>query len=60
MKKPKVKFIGADGNVFNLMGLATRAMRSAGQDPKPMLDEVRQQTSYDMAIVVMMKYVDVR
>ena len=60
MKKPKVKFTGADGNVFNLMGLAARAMRSVGQDPKPMLDEVRQQTSYDMAIVVMMKYVEVR
>jgi hypothetical protein len=29
--KPKVKLIGADGNVFNLIGLASRSLKRAGQ-----------------------------
>ena len=31
IKKPKVKLIGEDGNVFNLMGLCVKALRKAGK-----------------------------
>lgn len=60
MKKPIARFSGADGNVFNLMGIASKAMKAAGQDPKPMLEKVRTQKSYEDAIAVMGEFVEVR
>ena len=32
MKKPKVKLVGQDGNVFNLMGLCSSALKKAKQE----------------------------
>lgn len=59
--KPKCKLIGKDGNIFNLMGLASKALRDAGmgQDAKDMIKEVTEQESYEDALVVIMNYVDV-
>lgn len=34
MNKPKCKLIGADGNVFNIIGLVKRALTKAGQPEK--------------------------
>lgn len=60
-KKPKVKFVGQDGNVFNLIGIARRALVKAGQpeQAKQMTTEVMQQHSYGEALATMMKYVEV-
>lgn len=32
MKKPKVKLIGKNGNVFNLLGIRNLALKRAGQE----------------------------
>ena len=34
VKKPKAKLIGADGNVFNLIGIASSSLKRAGQNDK--------------------------
>ena len=30
MEKPRCKLIGEDGNIFNLLGLASRTLKEAG------------------------------
>ena len=62
MQKPKCKLTGTDGNVFALMGRVSAALRKARQEiqiPK-MREEVMSAKSYDEALQIMMKYVDVR
>lgn len=34
IKKPQAKLIGQDGNVFNLMGICSQALKKAGQRDK--------------------------
>jgi hypothetical protein len=34
MDKPKCRLIGEDGNVFNIIGLVSKALKKAGQDDK--------------------------
>jgi hypothetical protein len=61
-KKPKVKLSGKDGNVFNLIGICSKALRAAGQHEaaKLMTAECFKAGSYHEALAVMMKYCDVR
>ena len=63
-KKPKVKvkLTGEDGNVFNLIGICTRAMKKAGQheEARAMSAEIFNSSSYDEALAIMMRYCDVR
>ena len=33
-ERPKAKMIGEDGNIFNLMGIASRTLKSAGYEEK--------------------------
>ena len=33
-EKPEVQLIGQDGNVFNLLGICTKALKRAGQADK--------------------------
>ena len=42
--KPKVKFIGEDGNAFAILGRVTKALRQAGQG-----DKVKEMTDKAMA-----------
>ena len=60
--KPTVTFVGEDGNIFNLLGIARRALRDAGQieKVKEMSDRVMSSDSYNAALIVMMEYVEVR
>jgi hypothetical protein len=62
MKKPVVKLIGADSNIFNLMSLARRAMINAGlkEESKQMIDEVTKSGHYHEAISIIMKYCEVK
>lgn len=57
----KVKLIGADGNIFNLVGIASREMKKQGfnDEAKAMCDKVFQSKSYDEALCIIMDYVDV-
>jgi N-formylglutamate amidohydrolase len=60
--KPKCRLIGEDGNIFNLMGIATRTLKKAGQSEKAKEMTRRITTeakSYDEALAILMEYVDV-
>jgi hypothetical protein len=61
-KKPICKMVGQNGNVFNLMGLANRAMKNAGKEAegKTMLARVMKSGSYGEALRIMGEYVDIR
>lgn len=61
VKKPKAKLIGADGNVFNLIGIASRSLKRAGQNDKAteMSERVMNSASYDEALSIIMEYVEV-
>jgi hypothetical protein len=61
MKKPKCKMVGEDGNVFNLIGLASKALYKAnkGKEAEEMKKKVFKAGSYDEALAIMMEYVDV-
>ncbi|WP_270364122.1 hypothetical protein [Bacillus paranthracis] len=59
----EVKLIGEDGNVFNLMGIVSKAMRRNGiskDEIEQFQNEVTSSDSYDEALQVMMRWVDVR
>jgi hypothetical protein len=61
MEKPKCKLIGEDGNVFNLIGLACRALRKAEQrdQAKKMKKECFSSGSYDKVLDIISKYVEI-
>ena len=62
MEKPKCKLVGENGNIFNLMGIATRTLKNAGQQEKA-IDMCRRITSqakdYEEALVIILEYVEV-
>ena len=59
--KPKCKLIGENGNVFNVVGIASRALRRAGQADKAkrMRDKVMLCHSYEDALSIVQEYVEV-
>jgi len=61
MKKPKVKLIGENGNVFNLMGICSKALKREGleKEAKEMSNKIFDCGSYDEALQIMMEYCDV-
>lgn len=57
-----VKLTGADGNVFNLLGITSRALRNAQVTPEiinTFLEEAKS-GDYDHAIQTIMKWVNVK
>ena len=60
-KKPKAKLLGADGNVFNLIGICSRALKGVGKfaESEQMSSRVFRCGSYDEALQIMMEYCDV-
>ena len=59
--KPECKMIGENGNIFNLMGLASRALKRCGMDDEAaeMRGRVMASGSYDEALCVIDEYVEV-
>ena len=63
MEKPTVRLIGEDMDIFNLMGIASRALREAGQIDKSkemtnkIANEVAKFTKHTLAII--MEYCEV-
>ena len=59
-EKPTCQLVGQNGNIFNLVGIASRALKSAGlrDEAKEMTDKVFQAGSYDEALSIIMEYVD--
>ena len=58
--KPFAPIIGADGNVFNLIGICSRALKTAGypDKAKEMTDRITSSGSYDEALSIMCEYIE--
>ena len=59
-KKPKMPLIGQDGNIFAIMGRASRLLKNAGQSDKAkeMCDRVTASQSYSEALNIVSEYVE--
>lgn len=60
-KKPKCALIGEDGNIFNLMGIASRTLKRNGMqaEAKEMCDKITSSGSYDQALAIISDYVEI-
>ena len=60
LKKPKMQLIGQDGNIFAIMGRASRLLKSSGQGEKAkeMRDRVMSCDSYQKALSIVSEYVE--
>ena len=58
--RPKMKLLGEDGNIFAIMGRASRLLKSAGQSDKAkeMCDRVTASQSYSEALNIVSEYVE--
>lgn len=57
-----VTFIGENGNVFNLIGICYMTMKEHGvsrEERKAFFNEVTSQESYEDAIIMMAKWVNI-
>ena len=56
--KPKVKIIGENENVFNLLGICGRVLKKAGQvdKSKEMSERVLAARSYEESLQIMSEY----
>lgn len=61
VSKPVAKLVGANGNIFNLVGIASRSLKTAGQKDKAteMSNRVMSSGSYEEALSIIMEYVEV-
>lgn len=61
MDKPTVQLVGEDGNVFNIIGLVSRALKKAGQpeQAKEFTARAFQARSYDEVLRLTFEYADV-
>ena len=59
-KKPKMQLIGQDGNIFAIMGRASRLLKSSGQGDKAkeMRDRAMSCDSYQKALSIVSEYVE--
>lgn len=59
--KPDCPLIGADGNIFNLMGIASRTLKEHGlaDQAKEMCERIHHSGSYDAALCIMGEYVNI-
>lgn len=60
--RPVARLVGADSNIFNLLGIATRALRRAGQKDKEAELWTRVLSggahSFDEALGIILEYVE--
>lgn len=61
-KRPKMKLAGMDGNIFSILGRATRLLRENGQpeQAKEMADRVYQSGDYHQALSIISEYVETK
>ena len=59
-KKPDAPLLGADGNVFNLIAVASRALKDNGYPDmaKEMSSKVMSSNSYEEALGIILDYVE--
>ncbi|MFY9282858.1 MAG: hypothetical protein WAO56_01930 [Miniphocaeibacter sp.] len=61
MNKPKCKLIGEDGNIFNLMAIASRTLKKAelNKEAEEMIERIRNSKSYIQALAIISEYVEI-
>ncbi len=61
-RKPVVQLVGQDANVFNLIGLCSRALKKAGrvEEARLMQQRVFQAGSYGEALAILGEFVEIR
>jgi len=61
IKKPEVRLIGEDGNVFNLIGIVSSEMKRAGlvEEAKGMTQKAMQCHSYEEVLALFSEYVEI-
>lgn len=59
-QRPKMQLLGQDGNIFAIMGRASRLLKNAGQsdNAKEMCDRVTASQSYSEALNIVSEYVE--
>jgi hypothetical protein len=59
--KPHIKLVGEDGNIFNLVNIAQKALKKAGQydEATELGKKLWSMESYDKAIQLIMNYCEV-
>lgn len=59
-KKPKCKLVGSNGNIFNLLGIAGKALKANGmkEEADEMYKRVTSSGSYYEALGIITEYVD--
>ena len=57
--KPDAKMIGEDGNIFNLIAIAHRALRHMPEAFNEMRDRIYKAKSYDEALMILSEYVNI-
>lgn len=60
-QKPDCPLIGQDGNIFNLMGIASRTLKGCGMatEAAEMRDRIMHSESYDHALCIIGEYVNI-
>ena len=60
-RKPKCKLIGENGNIFNLMGIASRTLKRNGlkEESEEMIKRIEESHSYDEALMIIADYVEI-
>ena len=61
-EKPRCALIGKDGNIFNLMGIASRTLKTNGmkEEAKEMVEKITTTAkSYDEALMIISDYVEI-
>lgn len=60
-QKPDCPLIGENGNIFNLMGIASRTLKRNGMSEQAgeMCDRIRESGSYDEALNIIGEYVNI-
>ena len=58
--RPKMKLVGQDGNIFSILGRASRLLKENGQpdQAKEMCDRVYQSGNYYKALNIISEYVE--
>lgn len=62
MEKPKCALIGQDGNIFNLMGIASRTLKrnKMQEESKEMIERITSSAkSYDETLCIIGEYVEI-
>jgi hypothetical protein len=59
-KRPMCPIIGADGNIFNLLGIASRTLKNNGMadEAAEMYDRVTSSGSYNEALCIITEYIE--